>query len=38
MTLKTFLHNEEVLGVLKDIEHADYIWMPRIHQYIELVD
>ena len=35
--MKVLLHDEEVLSVLKDVEHSDDVWMPCIHQHFELV-
>jgi hypothetical protein len=31
------LDNKEVMSVLEDVKHADYVWVAGIHQYTELV-
>ena len=35
--MKVLLHDEEVLSVLKDVEHSDDVWVPGVHQHFELV-
>ena len=36
LTLKMLLYYEKVQTILENIEHSDYVWMPRIRQNLKL--
>lgn len=37
-SLEVLLYDEKVMAVLENIKHTNDVWMPCMHQNIELVD